>query len=89
MTTASPLVSEGQIVGAVALVRSAEDLAKAVYQITSNQPSSAMEDILGHSPAIRDEVGDCSLRLQVKLLRALDSAEHGSVCAAYVRRRCR
>ena len=52
VTTASPLISEGQIVGAVALVRSAEDLAKAVYQITSNQPSSAMEDILGHSPAI-------------------------------------
>lgn len=53
VTTASPLISEGQIVGAVALVRSAEDLAKAVYQITNNQPSSAMEDILGNSPAIR------------------------------------
>lgn len=53
LSTASPLVSEGRIIGAVALVRSIEDVTKTAYQITNGQPNPAMEDILGDSPAIR------------------------------------
>lgn len=57
MSTASPLVSEGQIIGAVALVRSIEDVTKVAYQMTSGQPTRPIEDILGDSPAIREAKG--------------------------------
>ena len=53
MSTASPLVSEGQIIGAVALIRSMEDVAKVAYRMTNRQPTAPIEDILGDSPAIR------------------------------------
>jgi len=53
MSTASPLVSEGQIIGAVALIRSMEDVAKVAYRMTNGQPTAPIEDILGDSPAIR------------------------------------
>lgn len=53
MSTASPLVSEGGIIGAVALVRSIEDVTKVAYQMTNGQPTAPIEDILGDSPAIR------------------------------------
>lgn len=52
LSTASPLVSEGQIIGAVALVRRMEDATKVAYQMTDGQPNPALEDILGNSPAI-------------------------------------
>ncbi len=52
LSTASPLVSDGRIIGAVALVRNIEDVRKIAYQMTDGQPTQPIEDILGDSPAI-------------------------------------
>ncbi|HXL04870.1 MAG TPA: sigma 54-interacting transcriptional regulator [Bacillota bacterium] len=77
MSTASPLVSEGQIIGAVALVRSIEDVTKVAYQMTDGQPTRAIEDILGDSPAIR-KAKQMALRTAMSSSSALLRGESGT-----------
>lgn len=77
LSTASPLVSDGRIIGAVARVRSIEDVTKTAYQITNGQPNPAMEDILGDSPAIR-QAKQMALRTAISSSFVLLRGESGT-----------
>ena len=54
ISTGTPLISQGKVVGAVALLRTAEDAHRMVYEISERQPDRAVDHILGNDPRLHE-----------------------------------
>ncbi len=54
ISTGSPLFSNGKMVGAVALMRTAEETNRMVYDLSARHPDRAIEHILGNDPGLQE-----------------------------------
>ncbi|NPV71428.1 MAG: sigma 54-interacting transcriptional regulator [Firmicutes bacterium] len=54
ISTGTPLFSQGKVVGAVALLRTAEEAHRMVYEISERQPDRAIDHILGNDPRLQE-----------------------------------
>jgi transcriptional regulator with PAS, ATPase and Fis domain len=54
VSTATPLFSNGRVVGAVALLKTLEDVHRIAYEISESQPDRPIDHILGQAPLLQE-----------------------------------
>lgn len=77
ISTASPLLSNGRVVGAVALLKSLEEVHRIAYEISESQPDRAIDHILGQAPPLQ-EAKQLALRAASSSATVLLTGESGT-----------
>lgn len=77
VSPANPLLSRGETVGAVLLIKSLEELRRMAYEWSESQPERAIDHILGQNPALR-EAKQLALRAAASSAAVLLCGESGT-----------